>query len=180
MPQEGSQIRLLADEKNLYINVEMTDSDLLSEPGKGYLQQSSDAVVVVLRPLESTGFFHIECAPDKRVSCTFVPGGGVVNLMSASQEFPVQPSVEVALKGTLNQDKDRDQAWSVVLTIPVQKMLEELRKQGIPVRAEDGWSLLVGRKNFSRYLDKTELSGFPQPAPNFFDNIPTHARLVMK
>ena len=64
----------------------------------------------------------------------------------------------VVLNGTLNQNKDKDDSWSVTVAVP----LAEIAEQGIELKPGVPWKILIGRYNFSCHQPKRELTAYPQ------------------
>ena len=136
----------------------------------------SDVFFVVLRPLCDTGFFYFICTPNAIISSTFVRGAGSMRLASASISLKTPVPLYTAVKGKINDSK-RDKGWNALLVIPLEKLVAEVEKHGIKLTSDTSWTLMAGRKNFSRFLQMVEQSGYPQPVRGFFQ-MPHHARLV--
>lgn len=178
LPEEQGLVKLLKDREYLYIRAELADSEVLSEAvdSTSPLMNCADTFLVVLRPLCDTGFFYIICTPNAIVSAHYVRGAGSIRLASANLPLKTVIPVYTAVKGRINDGK-RDQGWMALVVLPLEQMVAEVRALGISISPDTSWSLLAGRKNFSRFLNMVELSGYPQPVRGFL-TMPLHALLL--
>ena len=181
LPAEEGKVSFLCDEKNMYVRAVMNDSEVLSEAvdSKSQLLNCADTFFVVLRPLSDSGFFYILCTPNAIVSATYVAGAGSIRLASANTVLETKIPVYTSINGKINDGK-KDKFWSALLVLPIEKLAAEVQKKcNINVRESEGWSVMAGRKNFTRFLNELELSGYPQPVRGFF-TMHHHARFSVK
>jgi hypothetical protein len=178
MPVEEGKTALLYDEQNIYIRAVMSDSDVLSEAvdSTSPIANCADHFCVMLNPASETGFFYIICTPNAILSANYVLGSGSMRLATANLPLKTKISVYTSINGKINDTK-RDKTWSVLLVLPVKQLISEVRKAGIDIKENQGWTIMAGRKNFSRFLEKVEMSSYPQTVGNFFNNMHHYAKL---
>ena len=181
LPREEGKVQLMYDKENIYIRAIMLDSEVISEAvdKNSPLPNCADNFYVILRPLNETGFFYLICTPNAIMKATFVHGAGSMRLESANMPLKSEIKVYTAINGKINDSK-RDKSWSIFLALPINKMMQEVRKSGFNVNESRGFSFMAGRKNFSRFLEMIEISGYPQPVRGFFNNMHHHAKLVKR
>lgn len=159
-PAEAGKIKLLWDEKYLYVGIECTDSDIVATARKDELDHSrqGDAVTVYIKPLHKTWFWKLQAAPDGSKSSFFCPGYGLFELPGISEKPALRQLKSAAsVKGTLNNVWDRDKKWCVEMAVPRAEigMAGEKLEPGIP------WLVFVERINYGRCLPAKEKSCFP-------------------
>jgi hypothetical protein len=71
---------------------------------------------------------------------------------------PENFKVAATVDGTLNNWKDKDKSWTIEMAIPI----KELTVYGAKFDNSAEWSILLARYNYSVYLQKQELSAYPQ------------------
>ncbi len=158
---EGGSVKLLWDANFLYVGVKQQDSDVVAEGQEDQLHHYTmgDVVEVFLKPADDTYYWEIYATPANRKTCFFFPGRGRLFLPSVADYKPAAPvAVSAAVEGTLNNWRDRDGGWSVVLAIPA----KELTAYGARFDASARWTILVARYNYSRYLATKEGSSAPR------------------
>jgi len=148
-------VKFLRDEVNLYVGVMMEDGDVVAEgvEDQTHLYQMGDTIEVFLKPAERNFYWEIYGTPNLKKSVFFYPGRGRL-FVPSSIDHPVDVTVASVVDGTLNDCRDQDRGWSMILAIPV-KMLE---KQGYPFRPGHNWTVLVARQNYSADLPLKEYS----------------------
>ncbi|MEQ9455020.1 MAG: GDSL-type esterase/lipase family protein [Phycisphaeraceae bacterium] len=157
--QEGGEVRLAYDDDYLYVGVFLTDSDIVQESDEDQQMhfKTGDVVEVFLKPDSATWYWELYATPNGRRSAFFFPGSGRLPLPSA---YTYQSNLRVGaqITGTLNAWRDHDTNWTAEFAIP----REELAAQGVPLAPGQSWRMLIGRYNYSRYLEHPELSMYPR------------------
>lgn len=148
-------VKFLWDEVNLYIGVMMEDRDVVAEgvDDQTHLYQMGDTVEVFLKPAERNFYWEIYGTPNLKKSVFFYPGRGRL-FVPSSTAHPVDVEVTAEVVGTMNDYRDQDTGWSLIIAVPV-KMLE---KQGYPFAPGKPWTVLVARQNYSADLPLKEYS----------------------
>ena len=180
LPPEESKVQIMYDKDNFYIRTVMSDSEVLCEAvdQNSPIPNCSDYFCIVLRPKSETGFFYILGTPNAITKAVYVTGPGAIRLASANLPLETKIPVFTSINGKLNDGK-RDKSWSALTVLPVKKLISEVRKHGVNINESCGWTLMTGRRNYSRFLEIAEISGYPQPVRGFF-NMRHHARLCKK
>lgn len=146
-------VRLLHDDKNLYIVFTFQDADLvdLSKEDDQELCTLSDVAEVFLKPLDDTWYWEFHVTPKRRVSTYWWPGCGRLGLVG-TQPHVKQRFIRVVTwtQGTINNWRDRDQGWAALVAIPFAK----LDRYGPPKDPHSRWTILLSRYDYSRYRRK--------------------------
>lgn len=66
--------------------------------------------------------------------------------------------VAAQFQGTLNNWHDKDKSWTAEMAMPI----EDLQAYCAKFSQQANWKILIGRYNYSRYLQDVELSMTPQ------------------
>lgn len=176
---EPGKVRVLWDEKYLYVGIEFNDSDLVAEGTEDQLHhyQMGDVAEVFLKPLNQTWYWELYVTPAGKKTSFFFPGRGLVGLPSGFSKKPALPGMKVAAvcKGTLNNSWDKDKKWFAEMAIPRKElgMVGERLDPGVP------WTIFFGRYNFTRYLPWKENSNFPHTKPFNYHYCEKYATLKM-
>ena len=165
---EPGKVRLLWNDRYLYVGLDLTDTDLIAESPaeQTHLCARGDAVEVFLKPARQTWYWELYVTPKGQKTSYFYPGRGLRELPSV---FSAKPALKGMIatanfKGTLNNSWDKDRKWTAVIAIP----LAELAMAGEKLDMKTPWLILVGRCNYGRYLACMENSAFPsQPVLNY-------------
>jgi hypothetical protein len=174
---EGADVRLAWDVENLYIAVEMEDSDLVAEGQADQLHhyKLGDVVEVFLKPDDQTWYWELHATPTGKRATLFVPGRGRVALANMLPRSSFTAAAQ--RRGTLNDWRDSDQGWSVELAIPWQALkppgIESQTAEGAPT----GWTVLVARYNYTRYSYAPQLSETPRLSKSDFHTTREYAQL---
>lgn len=177
-PQEAGMIRLLWDEKNLYIGFDMKDSDIIAESDHDQEKHFAfgDVIEVFIKPCDETYYWESYAVPSGRKSMFFITGSGAIELPHCFDERNgLKISVSANIDGTLNCWRDQDRGWSAKMVIP----FAELEKLGAKFY-NNQWLIFFGRYNYSRFLRKNELSSFPQQQKLNFHSIEDYGVLKLE
>ena len=119
---EPGKVRLLWDDKYLYVGFEFTDLDIIAEgiQDQKHHYQLGDTAEVFLKPLNKTWYWELYATPGARKTAYFFPGRGLLNVPSCFPEKPALTGLKVAAfcKGTLNKSWDKDKKWTAEMAIP--------------------------------------------------------------
>ena len=159
-PAEGAVARYLCTDTELFVRVEMTDSDVMTGAFKNqdFHYAQGDVLEVFLKPLDYNYYWEIYGLPNKLFARFYFLAPGTQNLMSSFGPTDVKIGVDSRIDGTFNNHDDRDKGWTVVIAIP----LKELEKNGYKFSPQNKWTILTARYNYSVHLPASELSSFPQ------------------
>lgn len=158
---EGGRVQLAWDDQFLYVAATVLDSDVVAESDEDQAPhfRTGDVVEVFLKPQGKLYYWELYATPHARKTAYFFPSRGR-GWLPSSGENPIAMHVAAAIDGTLNDWKDRDHGWTAEIAIPQ----AELRALGDPLgRDAPPWRILIGRYNYSAYLDvdTAELSCVP-------------------
>ena len=180
LPPEECKVQVMYDKEHFFIRTVMSDSEVLSEAvdQNSPIPNCSDYFCIILRPKSETGFFYILGTPNAITTAVYVTGPGSMRLASANLPLETNVPVYTSINGKLNDGK-RDKSWSALTVIPIKKLVSEVKKYGININESCGWTLMTGRRNYSRFLEIADISGYPQPVRGFF-TMHHHALLLKK
>ncbi len=174
------KIRLLYDEKYLYVGIEFKDDDLQAQAKKNQemLCNKGDVAELFLKPVNANYYWEIHLSPANQHNVLFYPGRGHHLLPSVIQkESPLKGIVSaVSFCGTLNDSSDRDRFWSAELAIP----LAELAKKGNALKSGVSWRILFARYDYTCHQLGKELSAFPELRYFNFHSHEEYAFLYLK
>lgn len=177
--REKGTVKLLWDDKYLYVGAKFEDSDVLAE---GLEDQeihcgTGDLLEIFVKPEKDACYWEIYATPHDKKTCLFYPGRGRHFLPSVTKKYKENGVIVKAhIDGTFNDWRDKDRGWSVEVAIPI-SMLNE---SGVPFAASEKWTVFLSRYNYSRYLPLRELSAFPRLSnPNFHIN-EEYAKLILE
>lgn len=143
---EGGTARLVWDQNNMYVGVELTDFDIVAEGNEDQLHhyRLGDVLEVFLKPENKPWFVELYVTPGNYKTWFFW----------SKFKDPIQTedirgfTVKARCRGTLNKGNDIDESWSAEMAIPV----SALTSRGEPFGPGSQWRVLVARYNYSRQL----------------------------
>ncbi len=158
--REKSAVKLLWDDKYLYVGAEFEDSDTMNEGEKDQasLCSTGDLLEVFLKPVKDNYYWEIYGTPNNKKSWIFFPSRGRTMFPACLSYLPENFKVAATVDGTLNNWRDKDNGWTLEIAIPI----KELTAYGAKFDDSENWTILLARYNYSAYLQKTELSAYPQ------------------
>ncbi|MBS5531336.1 sugar-binding protein [Victivallis vadensis] len=170
---ESGSVRLLWNEKALYVRCDAEDSDLAdeSEADQTALFAVADTIEVFLHQRSDFGYYEIFGSVGGRKTSYYFPGRGRLSMPGNNHCRLPELQVNSRLCGTLNRWQDRDSGFSILIRIPAETL-------GAKWGDENAWSILVARWNYSRYLPACEISvtgNFPSSNPHVYEE---YAELV--
>lgn len=158
---EGGTIRMLWNDKYLYLGAQLDDSDVVAEGTANGLPdfQLGDVCELFIRPPDQTWYWELYVTPNNRQTTYFFPGPGRLGLPGNLRAKTNLLKVAAQVQGTLNNWHDRDRGWTAEMAVPISMLTA--RGEHFGPKAPP-WRVLIGRYNYSRYLPEVELSSFPE------------------
>lgn len=155
---EPGTVKLLWNEKYLYVGMKMEDSDLVDEAERDqtHLFTQADAVELFIKPENFPHYWEIYGSVNAKKTCYFFPGRGRLGL-SGNNGCRHGVEVQVVSDGTLNFCSDRDRSWTMLLKVPT----DDLTRHGAKWGKTERWLILLVRHNYSVYLPSREVSAYP-------------------
>jgi hypothetical protein len=159
---QNGLIKFAWDDQYVYVGAQLTDDDVvtISDKDQSHLYKDGDLLEVFLKPLKDTYYWEIYANPLNARASFFIAGGGRLISDEISREGHLMKDLKVFAKidGTVNNWQDIDNGWSVEMAIPI----KELTRYGAELKENSVWRFLIGRYNYSRYLENSELSGITE------------------
>jgi len=175
--QEPGEARFAWDDDNLYIAIHYTDSDVVAEGEHDNDMHFTmgDVGEVFIKPDGNTLYWELYVTPHGMKSAFFFPSWS--RSLPSSFDYTMDLHVAAKVDGSLNDWTDRDKGWTGEMAIP----RAELEQYGDAFPGE-GWSILVARYNYGRYLEKqgAELTMMPRLPMTSYHYHPGYARLELR
>lgn len=176
---EGGYVQFAWDDDFLYVacNFECSDVIAIGEADQLLHHTLGDLMEVFLRPADFSWYWELYITPRAHRTLYFYPGPGHLPMNTTKEHDPSPLVAGAQVQGRLNNRTQRDQGWTGELAIP----LDMLTSRGESFAPGADWLVLIGRYNYSRYLEADkQLTMFPQlPRTNFHDH-PNWGRLVIR
>ena len=168
-PEEGASVKYLYDDQYFYVRAEFIDSDIVvnATSDGGHFYKNGDVLEIFIKPGKSNYYWEIYGTPNN-LNTRFVYGSrSNLGLPSGFKHDDVKIKVTSRINGTLNKRDDRDQSCIILVAIPLSELNLPHLKTGhpagtVPFAPGEDWRVQSARYNYSRYLDKYELSSYPQ------------------
>ena len=158
---EGARVRLLYDDKYLYVGVELDDEDVLDfvKEDQYHCYRNADTFELFLSPVNGNHYWEIYSTPAGNKTGFFFPSGGMLPMEEVLKFSTIMKGLDTAsqIQGTLNDGKDKDKGWTTELRIS----RAELASKGVEFGPAQPWRVLLARYNYSRYLYKYQSSYYP-------------------
>lgn len=173
--KEEGHIRLAWDDKYFYLGASFRDSDIVAEGKADQLHhyQLGDVCELFLKPDRESWYWELYVTPNSKKTSFWFPGRGRLGLPSGFEDYRCGLKVASQYVGTLNDWTDMDEGWTAEMAIPI----EDLTARGEDFGLGAEWRILVGRYNYSRYLDNKELSMTPELSQTNFHLLQEYAIL---
>ncbi len=159
---QNGEIKFAWDDQYVYVGAKLTDDDVvtISDKDQSHLYKEGDLLEVFLKPLNDTYYWEIYANPLSARSSFFIAGGGRLISDEISRPEHLMKDLKVAAKvdGTINNWQDVDKGWTAEMAIPI----KDLTRYGAELKENSVWRFLIGRYNYSRYLENNELSGITE------------------
>jgi len=149
---QKTKVRLLYDEKYVYISAEMEDTDLLAmtttDDAEFKYDGTDDLLEIFFQPdNKKPGYYEFHVSPSNCTRDIYYPrrfGGHHTRFI----DYASGMETAVSLDGTLNNWHDTDIGWSVEVRIPWNGMTEN----GPVPKPGDRWKFNICRYNFAVQL----------------------------
>lgn len=158
--KESGRVQFAWDEEYFYLAAYFEDSDIVAEGKEDQMHhyQYGDVCELFLKPSSGSYYWELYVTPLSKKTSFFFPSKSYLGLPSCFENYRMDMLVAAVNTGQVNNWHDRDQSWVAEMAVPV-KELEALGEQFAPGRR---WRILIGRYNYSCYLQDRELSTTPQ------------------
>jgi hypothetical protein len=155
-PKTKTKARLLWDDDALYFFAEMEDADLFADVTEQDGQTwDNDVFELFFKPdAERKPYYEFQVTPlNTHFDCCIkAKGVGQVRRWMKAHEFNWE--TKPSLRGTLNDENDKDQGWSVEGKIP----WTDFRHTGGKPKAGDVWTFALCRYDYALDYDAPDLS----------------------
>lgn len=143
---EGGTVRLMYDDKYLYIGAQLEDSDVMQygKVDQSHFYLSGDLLEMFLKPANSYSYWE----------CYGTPNSKKTSLFFDNRRYPLNPKRSILMdgmmvaskvNGTFNNYNDKDKGWSIEVAIP----RAQLAKTGRPFNPGEPWTVLIARYNYN-------------------------------
>ena len=160
-PFESAQIKILYDDKYVYIGAVCEDHDIMQYDTKNQTMSfnSGDTLEIFLKAENHPAYWEIYVTPQNtRTSFYFIGRGARITAAFDKENFIKEMRSGVQLNGTLNKHTDKDSSWSAELAIP----RSALEKNGIKFEPGNEWKLLLARYNYGIHQSYFHISTYPK------------------
>ena len=175
---EAGSVQFAWDDQYFYLAAKFKDSDIVAEGKKDQLHHYSlgDVCELFLKPANSSWYWELYVTPRGNKTSFWFPGRGRFGLPSCF-EYRCGLKVAAHVVGTVNNWQDKDYYWTAEMAMP----LKDLTAHGDKFSPGTDWRILVGRYNYSVYLEHTgpELSMLPQLSAANYHMLEEYAKLVL-
>jgi hypothetical protein len=162
---EGGTVMLKYDDNYLYVGAELEDTDILmrSTEDQSLLYENGDTLEIFIKSTASPAYIELYSTPAGAKTSIRFPCRSYRHLAgSVDSAGPALNGLRVAsrVQGSLNDNSDRDIAWTTEIAIPLRELE---RVCGRPFHLAGGeWTLLAARYNYGLYLPDLELTAAPK------------------
>ena len=143
---EGGTVRLMYDDKYLYIGAFLEDSDVVQygKVNQSHFYLTGDLLEMFLKPANAPSYWE----------CYGTPNGKKTSLFFTNRRYPLDPVKNVLMDGmivaakvhgTLNNYNDKDKGWSIEIALP----RKNLEKTGWAFKPGEPWTILIARYNYN-------------------------------
>ncbi len=175
--QGQGKVQFAWDNDFFYIAASFQDSDIIAQGKEDnmYHYQYGDLCEVFLKPANESYYWELYVTPAGKKTSFFYPSRGYSGLPSCIDDYKCNLKVAAQCQGTLNNWHDKDISWTAEMAMPI----KDLQAYGAQFIYKASWKILVGRYNYSRYLDNVELSMAPQISKTRYDLYEEYADLEL-
>jgi hypothetical protein len=171
---KATRARLLWNRDRLFVAAEMDDADLYAtitdHDGNTW---ENDVFEIFLKPAaDKPGYYEFHVTPGNTQFDLFLPRRGHVARFRRDREFNMESAV--ALRGTLNRWNDRDEGWTVELSIP----WNDFMPTGGRPEPGDTWRFSLCRYDHDVANEKPELSTSLPHSTKTYPDFHTHEDFV--
>ena len=176
---EPGKVRLLWNEKYLFVGFEFTDADIIAESAGDQLQHYTlgDTAELFLKPENRSWYWECYVTPKSHKTSFFFPSRGMRGLPSVFSKTAALKDMKAAAyaKGSLNNSWDGDRKWTAEIAIP----RNEVGMAGEKLAPDVPWLIFFGRYNYGRNLETRDLSAYPEQDRMDYHTYEEYARLKM-
>ena len=176
-PFESGIVKLVYDDKYLYIGAVLHDSDVVQygREDQAHLYLQGDTFEIFLKSEKSPKYWELYATPNGKKTTFIFESRGYARYDWGT----LNPAFLTAatVQGTLNQYSDKDKSWTVEVAVPL-RMLEELT--GVKFSNAGKWTVLLARYNYNFGQKNSQLSSVPQLPQANYHLIEYYAELVLK
>ncbi|MCM8829584.1 MAG: carbohydrate-binding family 9-like protein [Candidatus Omnitrophica bacterium] len=170
IPQEGGEVMLTWDDQHLYIGAYLIDSDIVQKGDEDQMHfyTTGDVLEVFLKPEIEEWYWELYGTPNNKKTVFWFPSRkflGIFRNMDKWTKNMIDMKVAAQIEGTLNNSNDKDRYWTIEISLPVRNIAPWYMftpRQEYYFGQGSQWRILISRYNYSRYLEREELSMFPQ------------------
>ena len=171
---KATRARLLWNRGGLFVAADMDDADLYAtvtdHDGNTW---DNDVFELFLKPaVDKPGYYEFHVTPSNTQFDLFLPRRGHVNRFRREREFDIQSAV--TLRGTLNRWNDRDEGWTVEMSIP----WNDFMPTGGRPEPGDTWRFSLCRYDYDIANEKPELSTSLPASSKTYPDFHTHEDFV--
>ena len=158
---DKARVKLLYDDKYLYVGAVLEDDDIMSYAGgdQQMIFSKGDTFELFLKHENVLNYWEFHAAPNGYKACLEF----LSRAMPVSNDFidnsGMMPGFDVAsqFNGSFNEHSNTDNFWSTEMRIP----LAELEKRGKKFVPGEPWRVLFARYNYSSKKSGLQYSTFP-------------------
>ena len=175
--QESRQVRFAWDEEYFYLAAEFEESDIVAQGKKNEIHhyQYGDLCELFLKPAARRYYWELYVTPAGKKSSFFYPAKGYLGLPGCLEDYDSGLNVAARCDGTLNKWQDKDNGWTAEMAMPV----KDLEAFGDKFDPTQDWLILIGRYNYSVYMESVELSMTAQTSATNFHLLEEYAELKL-
>lgn len=177
---EKGSVRVLYDDKYLYVGFEFEDGDIiaLKDADQEHHWKYGDLAEVFLKHKDKKCYYELYVTPRGRKTCWLIPACGLWELSGNFPQKPMPGMMTAAyIDGTLNNIDSPDHLWSAEMKIP----LSELEKKGEKFApGATGWTVLFTRHNRGNSIPTREPSTVPLFPGMHYHEPQQYAPLIIK
>ena len=173
--KEPGRVRFAWDKKYFYLAAHFEDSDIVAEGKEDQLHhyRYGDVCELFLKPSDEDYSWEFHVTPLNKKTTFFFPSMSYLGLPSCFENYRMDIVVAAVNVGQVNNWHDRDKLWTAEMAVPI----KELEALGAKFGPGQSWRILIGRYNYSRYLQDRELSMTPQLSSLDFHLLDEYAHL---
>lgn len=156
-PASTQAVAYLAwDNKNLYLAADIEDMDIVSgTKGRDAILWRQDVLEIFIKPQkDSFHYYELEFSPYGDILDIFWPSRALRSQFATCVKWNADISCVAKAKGTINNWRDKDEGWTVEVSIPLAAFSETTQ----PPKPGDTWTFTIAKSDHSRYLERHENS----------------------
>ncbi len=174
---EKGEIRIAWDKNFFYLASSFEDSDIVAQGKDDQMHhyRYGDVCELFLKPANDSYYWELYATPLGKKTSFFYPSRGYLGLPGCLEDYSCGLQVAAKCQGTLNNWHDKDKGWTAEMAMPI----KDLEAFGGKFTQGTNWRILIGRYNYSRYLEEVELSMTPQISKTNFHQYEEYTELEL-